>query len=419
MQRDIGNELIVAIIAVGILAFALTFGIILSLSNQNTATPTNTAENIVLTEASEVASAPTDEPTVEVVASATETEEATLEVSASATETNEPTVEVAVVATETDELTLEPTATDEPTIEPSATATDEPTTTPTDEPLSTARPTTAPSKTPVEVVLAATEEPTVEPSVTATPTDEPTATATLAPSATATPTDEPTATDRPTATATNTLRPTNTMTATPTDTATRRPTATLTHTPTTKPSSTPVPTIEVSICVAPFGWSAHVVQPNENLSGIAARAGSTLAEVRAGNECLTSNLVSVGDIVFVPEQAGGSPEVTPDADLSVLGCTDEGVQITSPLPGQQVGTVFVLNGTASTDSFLYFKVELRSDFATLYELHALTDRMVQDGPLAQINTDNFSSGLYWIRLSVVDLNDRVSATPCVLPVYFP
>ena len=36
MQRDIGNEIIVAIVAVAVLVFALTFGIILSLSNADT-----------------------------------------------------------------------------------------------------------------------------------------------------------------------------------------------------------------------------------------------------------------------------------------------------------------------------------------------------------------------------------------------
>src|SRR5689334_16615315 len=42
MQRDLGNEVIVAIAAVGILAFAITFAIILSLSNTPDASATAT-----------------------------------------------------------------------------------------------------------------------------------------------------------------------------------------------------------------------------------------------------------------------------------------------------------------------------------------------------------------------------------------
>ncbi len=42
MRRDLGNEVIVAIAAVGILAFAITFAIILSLSSPSNETGTAT-----------------------------------------------------------------------------------------------------------------------------------------------------------------------------------------------------------------------------------------------------------------------------------------------------------------------------------------------------------------------------------------
>lgn len=390
MQRDIGNELIVAIIAVGILAFALTFGIILSLSNQNNGTEINSLPLTI-------------QPTDDASSSATNELIETSTDESMATPTDVPT------ATDT----AEPTATD--TVEPTATNTDEPT----DEPSATQTKDAVPTKTLVEI--AAVESDTVEPS--ATLTDKPTST--IEPSATGTPTDEPTATntaapsrtpaDKPTLTATRT----STATATPTLTATIRPSATTTFTPSNTPtltqSRTPVPTADVSVCIAPFGWSPYIVQPGDTFSSIATNFGSNLADLRAGNKCLEGNRVSVGDILFVPlpSQIG-----TPDTSLVVLGCTDPGVQITSPLPGQQMGALFVLNGTASTETFLYYRVELRPDFDTRYDVYAVNDRVVEDGPLAQINTDDFSSGLHWIRLSVVDVNDRVSATPCVLPVYF-
>lgn len=173
----------------------------------------------------------------------------------------------------------------------------------------------------------------------------------------------------------------------------------------------------MAICVAPFGWSSYIVQPGDTLTTIARRAGSNLTDIRAGNCLEVGEEVSVGDVLYVPVLQENS-FAPPDDDLSLLGCTDPDVSITSPLPGQQVGKVFVLSGTAATASFLYFKIEIRSDFDTSYDLYALTDRVVENGPLAQINTDTFTSGLHWIRLSVIDENDRVSATPCILPVYF-
>ncbi len=36
MRRDLGNELIVAVVAVAVMAFALTFGVIITLSNEST-----------------------------------------------------------------------------------------------------------------------------------------------------------------------------------------------------------------------------------------------------------------------------------------------------------------------------------------------------------------------------------------------
>jgi hypothetical protein len=401
MQRDIGNELIVAIIAVGILAFALTFGIILSLSNQN---PNATEVNVLpqTLRPSMLTNQPPATADSSPAVDSTDESEATAEPSATmaATPTTAPS------ATETDEPTS--------TIAPSATATDEPTST--NEPSATAtEKTSIATKTPVAAAVAASSTPTDEPSVTPAPTSTSTPTQTLQPSATATATRTPSRT--PTATPSHTPSATVTRTSTSTDEPTRTPTRTPTDAPTPTLTRTGVPTADVSVCIAPFGWTAYIVQPGDTLSSIASNVGSNLTDLRAGNECLETNRVSVGDIVFVPLPTQNTA-VTPDSSLSVLGCTDPGVQITSPLPGQQVGTVFVLNGTALTDSFLYYRVELRSDFDTRYKVYAVNDRLVENGALAQINTDEFTSGLHWIRLSVVDLNDRVSVTPCILPVYF-
>ncbi len=177
MRRDIGNEVIVAIAAVGVIAFAVIFGIVLTISNGDqgaaaTTVPLATRQPTVLftLPPTEVTPA-TDSPAATVVAqNPTAILPATVVASA--------TVFVPLNPTAAPTLTLSPTNTDAPPTVAS-TALLPANTTP-------VPPTTAPSVTPnptntdtVEPSATATETATVEPSAT------PTETATLEPSATA------------------------------------------------------------------------------------------------------------------------------------------------------------------------------------------------------------------------------------------
>jgi hypothetical protein len=144
MQRDLGNEVFVAVVIVGVLVFALIFGIVLSLSSS--LPPDGTAQSNVATLAD------TDEPSWTPPPTSV-AEEPTQTALPSATRTALP------------EPTATFTATDTPTHVP-PTATDRPTHTATPSPTASATPTA-----------------TVTPSVTATatPTDRPTHTATPSP----------------------------------------------------------------------------------------------------------------------------------------------------------------------------------------------------------------------------------------------
>ena len=284
MQRDFGDELLIAVVAIGVIAFAVVFGIVLSLvgapsPESVTLTPptviasgeTATPSDVVPTAMTAVISAtetPLDnatsgltgvptasEPATETpqaAASATDTAAATTESTGTnapdvVATTSAPTEQSAIVQTSTPDdtpgvttsNTPRPTTTDtaEPTPAntdtPSATDTIMPTATDTLEPTSTitAEPTTtetaAPSNTPTD---------SIEP--TATDTRAPTRTHTIAPSATPTDTDEPTATDTRAPTATDTEPPTATFTHTPKPTSTDTPTATVTSTDTPEPTPT-------------------------------------------------------------------------------------------------------------------------------------------------------------------------------------
>jgi endonuclease YncB( thermonuclease family) len=195
------------------------------------------------------------------------------------TPSDTPTREATATATNTVEPTAtrtpapEPTATDEPTIaaadDPTEEPAPEPTGTPTPEPTETAEPTATDTPTPEPTLThtatlepTATDTATLEPTATHTPTIEPTATetATPEPTATETPTEEPiigppapetetpTAESMATATETATFAPSDTPTATetatdvPTETPTEAPTATNTAEPTETETATPEPT---------------------------------------------------------------------------------------------------------------------------------------------------------------------------------
>jgi|FLYN01.1.fsa_nt_gi hypothetical protein len=441
MRRDLGNEVIVAIVAVGVLAFALTFGIILSLST-TTVTPTVQSNVAINTEG---------ETEVAGDSSATSGPTTPAPINTLSTHTQSVTVEPSETRLSAVEKTTEPVETAVPTtVVPSDTPTDRPTVTDTPE-LTTE----APSDTPRAVANVATERATptdtrVPPTDTATPTDTPTE----LPTDTDTPTDMPTATDRPTATPTLTPSrtpshtPTDTPTATPSYTPTDTPTATDTDTPTATgtptPTRTPRPTETsgilptptgsrtppapeiVSDCPRPDGWEIYVVERGNTLFSIARAVGSTVRVLQAAN-CLTDpDVLFVGMGLYVPilpaapvvTSVPSTPQPGNRPAFAVEGCTYAGVQITSPTIGQTVSGTITITGTATLENFWYYRIEVRPNTDNVYRFISRSETQVTNGTLGQVDTSIFEDGLHWIRLTVVDLTGGVNVSPCAIPVIF-
>ncbi len=318
MQRDFGNEVTVAIIAVGALVFALAFGIILSLSGtggtSGSAAPTGTA-----------VAQQSAEPSETVVPERAESE-------------------------------------------------------------------AAPSSTPA---------------LTDTATRRP-----------ASPTPQATDTPRPTATIRPTERPTSTATLTST------PTPTDTATPSPVPSATP---IGRGGCDVPEGWTVYVVRPGDTLELVARATGAALSELLSVN-CLSEIApITPGSTLFVPRQpytygaagsAAATPGATPYSGVEAEGCGDAAVQITTPQPGQLVSGVFSLVGSAGGDSFARYWVEVRPDFARIYDLYLEGDTPVTAGELGQVNSDAYGRGLHWVRLRVLDAAGADVGETCAIPMIF-
>lgn len=407
MQRNIGSEFRVALAAIVLLTIPVIFAL-LFINNEdleNDATPSTRVAQQSTAQINVFTSTPED------------LEEET--------------------ATVTEPVTAEPTeavASDTPT--PSETATATPSATPTEETgLSVLQVRTPNSGAPEEVAVenTVTITPSVTPSATSTATPSATSSATNTPTMTATATATPsrTATPRPT----STDKPTSTPSYTPSATSTPRPSATTVEfdgilaTPTLPASPTAAAvsaaTRTPSSCRIPRGWTTYRVQPGDTLFAISLATNSTVDELRYANCIDDVDNITSEDMIFVP-RAPLHPvstfvpvpaDVRPD--LAAFGCNDPRVQITSPGVASQLRGSFTVMGTATREDFGYYKIEIRPDWAEIYNFYLDSYEPVQNGALGVVNSELFGSGLHWVRLTVVDAQAGIPAgATCEVPVIF-
>ncbi len=279
---------------------------------------------------------------------------------------------------------------------------------------------------PVTVVVVVTETPSSNEQVTA--TDTPTATQTDTPTQMASATRTATETLTPTPSVTNTDAPTRTDTPTQTESATPSPTETATMTPTQHPTATASASDRLvsSRCDRPRGWAIYTVERGSTLFSIARAVDSTVGELRTVN-CLSNvdNIIA-GQTLFVPRLPDGPvktsvPRALPPnvGGLGRQGCTDAQSVVSAPRPGQRVSGSFDVYGSAYLDemTFQYYKLEVRPDFADVYNFYSRSEQAVENGRLGHINADLFDDGVHWVRLVVVDKTGNF-IEPCVIPVIF-
>ena len=431
MRRDLGSEVLVAIGAVAVLAFAVTFGILLSISG--TEDPVPAATSVPSEVGQVVANVGTD----------VDLNDATVEVTAQVAATDVP------LPSATD--TAQPTLTEIPTERPAPEKT-EPVQIETDAKLQlpgqgeeSATQTTSSredeaTEEPTETVAPASDTP--QPTDTDEPTATPTATASATNTATLTPTATATATNTVTLTPTATATSTNTPTRTPTDTATPTATATATATPSSTPTRTPRPTETNSIiatstatrtplatatpaCGAPATWPVYVVQPGNTLFSLARAVNSTVDDLLFANCLADANRIVAGTELFVPRLPVGPVRTAQpgdpggDDDLANQGCNGPFVQILSPGLGETIDAPFTVEGTANLPNMEYFKLEIRAESASTYNFWSRSDDPVIEGVLGTIDRGLFGGGVYYVRLVAVDITGNVPAdATCVMPVIF-
>jgi len=409
VQRSLGDEVLIAIIAVAVIAFATAFGVILSLV---------TTDPIEPTAVSVLATLPPT-ATINFTPFATFTREASATSEATATPTDNPTE--AATATPTLSVTVSPSATGTVTSTPSAT----------DSPSST--PTVAPSDT-----ATATIEPSVVASDTVTPVPTDTATRTPTVTATASPSPQPTASATRTSTATVTFTATSTYTHTATATATVTSTPSITHTPTSTrtatrtatlaPTATPIPTITLIPTVTPTGtatsfpvecelperWARFTVQPGDTLESLAAAAGVPVERVIRRN-CLPDDVQLIpGDAVLLPVTG----DVLSAPSDAVMGC---GVPSVASIEVIRAGTVLrgliEIEGTVGGDDFRRYRLEIRPDGYLRYVPILAGNTPVNGRVLGVLDAATLPSGLAWLRVVITtDVGTIGADDVCVIPV---
>jgi LysM repeat protein len=350
MRRDAGSELLVALGAIGILALALVFGLVLTLSQRADAALTQTAQT-------QAAQADSATPL------------------ASAAQTDLPTA-TAALAVETSR------ATDRPSSTPTHTAT-------------------------VTVTHTLTQAPTVTRTLTSTRT----ATRTHTPTSTVTHT--LTHTHTPSATASATLTPTLTATVTRTFTPSATFTPSLTPTPTlfvpTLPLELLTPTLTPSSaaalaeppCVPRRDWTPYTVQAGETLFSLARRAQISLAELARANCLSDPSRLASGTVIYVPRPLS-TPTATALLGVNIRNCGDPLRRMVNIAPDGTLRGTFTIIGTAQHEAFQFYKVEIRADGSNLWQNIVTRATPVDSGVLATFDATLLPSGLYWLRLTVVD-----------------
>jgi nucleoid-associated protein YgaU len=363
-RRNRSNELLVAIAVIGVLALALTFGIILTLSSVNE--PSNREK--------------------------TETAIALL---------NDQT-DVAVRITTTGTIPV----TEEPSLSPTSALSDTPTEAPSNTPTREPSEPSTPDESETEAAIAQQ----------ATDTPEPTATPSRTPTNTPEPTDTPTYTPSPSATATHT--PTDTRTPTPTEIL---ETLTFTPYPSLTPSITPfggdrTNTPSASGCAIPEGWRPYTIQRGDTLSSLAVRFGLRLNELAEAN-CITDpDQITSGQIIYAPPGSNVTPStpdpqvtnpwttVSPPGDYRSFDCGNPAATISQPVAGTALSGTFAVYGSATHPDFQFYRLQVSGGGTSGDEFVTLDvyNTAVNNGQLGTVASDAFAPGDYWLRLTVVD-----------------
>lgn len=128
------------------------------------------------------------------------------------------------------------------------------------------------------------------------------------------------------------------------------------------------------------------------------------------------NAIYYGQVILVPPGTlTGAPS---GSKLAIIGCTNPAARITGLRPGVALRGTATFVGSATLPNFAFYKLEVRSDSASIWNNFGTSREPVDEGVLGTLDTGLFLPGVYWIQLTVVDNTGNIPITPCAIQVRF-
>jgi hypothetical protein len=186
--------------------------------------------------------------------------------------------------------------------------------------------------------------------------------------------------------------------------------------PTLAPPTVPPPTLTPTVCAGRAGWVPYIIQQGDTLFSISRQAGVSLAEMQQVNCIADPNAIYYGQVILVPPGTlAGTPA---DGKPAIIGCDNFAARITGLRPGASLHGTVTFVGSATLPNFAFYKLEVRSDSASIWNNFGTSREPVVNGVLGTLNTGLFVPGVYWIQLTVVDNTGNIPITPCAIRVRF-
>lgn len=103
---------------------------------------------------------------------------------------------------------------------------------------------------------------------------------------------------------------------------------------------------------------------------------------------------------------------------AMVGCDAEGATLQIPANGQVIREIVPVRGTAFTDNFAFFKLEIAGDVTggNFASMESFTQPVEELGTLSQFNPAFYPEGTYRFRLAVFDITDSLKAS-CTVTIY--
>ena len=112
---------------------------------------------------------------------------------------------------------------------------------------------------------------------------------------------------------------------------------------------------------------------------------------------------------------GVIPLGTPEVQSGMSGCVPDEIMLSSPKPGDSISGTVVLNGTADTPNFGFYKFEFSPVGTDTWTTISAGTEPVRDNTLGEWNTTNRPNGDYFLQLVIID-NVGQTLEPCVIAV---